>query len=116
MAKFSDKSKNGALIATALVVVALILFWFLRPKNANGQGSGNSGNCPICNFLSGLSGPAGTTNPGALNGNNSTSGTPNPAFQTYNYNVPIPSFHYSGNSQIYMPLFGFVGYSSTGTM
>lgn len=27
------------------------------------------------------------------------------------YNVPIPTFHYSGNSQIYMPLFGFVGYS-----
>jgi len=115
MIKFHEGHKNGALIAAGVVVVVLLLFWFFRPKTTGGG-------CPICKYLGnilapgGVSNPAGTTNPGALNGNNSTSGTPNPAFQTYNYNVPIPSFHYSGNSQIYMPLFGFVGYSSTGTM
>lgn len=26
------------------------------------------------------------------------------------YNVPVPGYHYSGNSSIYMPMFGFVGY------
>ena len=109
MIKFHEGHKNGALIAAGVVVVVLLLFWFFRPKTSGG-------NCPVCNFLGGLTGPAGTTNPGALNGTNSATGAPNTAFQTYNYNVPVPSFHYAGNQQIYMPLFGFVGYSSTGTM
>ena len=26
------------------------------------------------------------------------------------YNVSVPAFHYSGNTSIYMPMFGFVGY------
>lgn len=28
------------------------------------------------------------------------------------YNVPIPQFHYAGNTSIYMPMFGFVGYGA----
>jgi len=115
MIKFHGTHKNGALIAAGVVVVVLILFWFFRPKTTGGR-------CPICKYLGnilapgGYSNPAGTTNPGALNGVSGGTGAPNTAFQTYNYNVPVPSFHYAGNQQIYMPLFGFVGYSSTGTM
>ena len=30
--------------------------------------------------------------------------------------IPVPDYGYSGNSQIYMPLFGFVGYSQLGTV
>ena len=28
------------------------------------------------------------------------------------YNVPVPQFHYSGNTSIYMPMFGFVAYGA----
>lgn len=34
------------------------------------------------------------------------------AFQLNLGSITLPGFHYSGNQQIYMPLFGFVGYSN----
>ncbi len=111
MKPFSDKQHNGAIAAIVIVAIVIVLWLYMRSKPRQ-----RSGSCPICDYLAGLSSsPAGTTNPGILNGTGPT-GAPNLAFQTLNYTVPIPSFHYSGNSQIYMPLFGFVGYSSIGTI
>lgn len=34
------------------------------------------------------------------------------AFQLNLGTITLPGFHYSGNQQIYMPMFGFVGYSN----
>ena len=34
------------------------------------------------------------------------------AFQLNLGSITLPGFHYSGNQQIYMPMFGFVGYSN----
>jgi len=38
-------------------------------------------------------------------------GQPAP-FQLELGSITLPGYHYSGNQQIYMPLFGFVGYSN----
>ena len=38
-------------------------------------------------------------------------GQPAP-FQLNLGTITLPGYHYSGNQQIYMPLFGFVGYSN----
>lgn len=110
MKAFSDKQHKGAFAAIIIAAIVIVLFLYMRSRQQA------AGSCSICNYLGGLLGsPAGTTNAGVLNGYTPT-GAPNTAFQTLNYNVPVPSFHYSGNGQIYMPLFGFVGYSSTGTI
>ncbi len=113
MITFNDRSKNSALGIIALIIFLLFLLWFLRPKAANPQANGNT-NCPICGWLSGLLGPAGPAQAANMFGTNAT-GQPNMAFQTLNYNVPVPSYYFPGQGQIYMPMFGFVGYSNSGT-
>lgn len=116
MAKMSEKTTHYLIYGAIIIVAIIVIFKFFRPSLNVRVGSATpSGQSTIPQFLASTSGPAGTTNPGVLNGM-SANGTPNLAFQTYNYQVPIPSFHYSGNSQIYMPLFGFVGYSTQGTL
>ena len=49
-------------------------------------------------------------NPYLLYGKQGISMTP------INYTIPTPTFGYGGNQSVYMPLFGFVGYSSYATV
>lgn len=111
--KVNDKTIHSLFIVGLVIAVVIFLMYFKVKLNVNPKGSSQSPMTPS-QFLNSVAGPAGTTNQGALNG--TTNGSPNLAFSTYNYKVPVPSFHYNGNEQIYMPLFGFVGYSTSGTV
>ncbi len=91
-------------VTAMIIVIAFIAFMYWRYKRATPS-------------------PTQAAND-TLSATQGMTGTPiSPAFQygqsqpfqmtLDNYNVPVPNFNYSGNTQIYMPLFGFVGYGAS---
>lgn len=117
----TDKTKNDLATVLVIVVIALALLWvWMRRKNSAASIPSTSSN-PY------------STAPSSTNPSNADSiVTPATAYWGSNgqpfaqggtmdnmilndIKIPVPEFGYSGNSQIYMPLFGFVGYSSVGT-
>ena len=92
----------GAILAIALIA------WLLWRRYMTAQAAGNT--------------PAVASNPNSQDLYAGPTGLPitpqiqygqgSGAFQLNLGTITLPGFHYSGNHQIYMPLFGFVGYSN----
>lgn len=101
----TEKDKHEWLGIAAIIIILLVIWlWMRRGKNA----SQNAAASPLP--ATALWGPGG--HPFAQG---SQGVSENPTISEYNVNVPVPSYGYGGNSSVYMPLFGFVGYSSYGT-
>lgn len=103
----SKKSDDWLYILAALIVLAA-LWWMMRRKaqGANPTPASVEQALPQPGAAQ-YWGPNGQ--PFAQGGN-----MDNPIFNQIT--IPVPSYGYAGNSQIYMPLFGFVGYSQLGTV
>ncbi len=113
----SEKDRKDFAIIAAGVIIALILWWIWSRRQSmtaaqsaentqgnNGAAQPSEGKYPPWAYW------------GSGNGPFSQGGmTPQAAALFSLYNIPLPNFGYAGNSQIYMPLYGFVGYSSVGT-
>jgi len=103
----SEKDRKDFAIIAAGVIIALILWWIWSRRKAateTQQAKQSGADLPPWAYW------------GSGNGPFSQGGmTPQAEALFSLYNIPMPNFGYAGNSQIYMPLYGFVGYSSVGT-
>ena len=100
------KEKQDAGTIFALIAIAVIIWWILHRKKSNTQNVATNPDFVLP--------PAAYW--GSGNGPFSQGGTTPEAQMVYDqYNVPAPTFGYGGDSSVYMPLFGFVGYSDVGT-
>ncbi len=109
--------KDFALIASGVVIAFVLwLIWERRKSTPNISETnvvqqGESGTPP---YIDGAVPPWAYW--GSGNGPFAQGGvTPESVALFSLYKIPLPKFAYNGNSEIYMPLYGFVGYSAVGT-
>ena len=99
-----ETKKDLAIIAAVIIIAAVLwLFWLKRREQ---QAPAGASDALPPSVLWGNGGPFA----GGGTGNN-----PAADYVFNKYDVPIPSYHFPAMKQQYMPLFGFVGYSSVGT-
>ena len=105
----TEKTKRDWVTLAATVVIAAVIYWLIKKRqaqnNANPETYGENlpGGFPAQAFWGPSGQPFAQGNQGLNN------------IFTNNIQVPIPNYGYGGNSSVYMPMFGFVGYSDVGT-
>lgn len=97
-------------LAVAALAAAVLIAWLLwrrysAPSTAQTAAVPASTSAP--DWQASFAGPSGYPAVPQIQ-----NGQANGVFQLDLGSITLPGFHYSGNEQIYMPMFGFVGYSN----
>ena len=109
-----DKRTVYSIVA---IVVAIIIIWLLHRRVAAASvaqqvpATSTPPGLPLISFLSNIDPGLGIPVSYPL-----VYGQRGQVMQPITYEIPTPSFAYGGNQSIYMPLFGFVGYSQYATV
>lgn len=97
-------------LAVAALAAALFIAWLLWKRYSTANAAQQAAQPAVItapNWQAGSAGPTGFPLTPQIQ-----YGQPSGAFQLNLGSITLPGFHYSGNSEIYMPMFGFVGYSN----
>ena len=100
-----EKTKNDLATIAVVIVIAGVLWLFWLKRHQEQAPAGASDALP----------PSVLWGQGTPFADGGTGNNPAADYVFSKYDVPIPAYHFPAMKQQYIPLFGFVGYSSVGT-
>ncbi len=106
----STNAKNAVNIALGALLVVFILWLLWKRKHAVLPASPESPGAPLIEYLGSMLPGLGVPPSMQL-----IFGKQGATMLNVDYNIPTPQFGYGGNASVYMPLFGFVGYTEYAT-